>query len=295
MQWFRGSPVKALRNRPHWAHVALAVILLLGLVMTLATAPTSAWNALGQSLLVAGILGFTVELFVGEAILEHVVDEAFRQATLHNLPDEVHDVQRYLRGLKLLRKDASLVWRFRDMPGDQERLRVTSEIRYSVANYSDEQQAYRFRYGTSGADVTGQTLIRVHARGGDLERTIHQDGPGLAHVDGVSEHVEVAPNQGDCDNEFCVVTEREFNTDDSFISFLNTPTLGLSVETDTGGMDLALDVTLGNQRIDDVHEEPEDDPRFWKLRDSLFFPWQAVVLDWKRNENAEDGGRAQVT
>lgn len=282
MRWFRGSLTDAFGNRPHWAHFALALLLLLGIVLVLALPTTSVWNSLGQSLLVAGVLGFTVELFVGEATLEYVVDEAFRQATLNDLPDEVQDVQQYLRGLALLRQNATMVWRFRNVEGETDRVTVTTEIRYSVANYGSEQHSYRFAYGLAGTDAHEQHLVRVYARGNDLSRTFHEDGPGLAGRQRYEEHLGIRPNQGEVQNRFCIVCEKVFDDDDVDISFMTVPTLGLSVEVDTGGLDIEVDVTMGHQHIDRVVAEPEEDPRVWELADSLFLPWQAIVVDWKK-------------
>lgn len=288
MRWFRGSFTEAFRNRPHWAHVALALLLLLGLILVLALPTTSVWNSLGQSFLVAGILGFTVELFVSEATLEYVVDETFKQATLNELPDEVQGVQQYLRQLALLRQDAEMVWRFRDTGDGDDRVIVTTEIRYSVANYGPEQKSYRFAYGLAGTDAHEQHLLRVYARGDDLSRTFLDEGPGLAGRQQYEEHLSIDPNQGSAENRFCIVCEKVFDDDDADISFMTMPTLGLSVEVDAGGLDIEVDVTMGHQHIERVVAEPEDDPRVWELADSLFLPWQAIVVDWKR-VHADDG------
>jgi hypothetical protein len=97
-------------------------------------------EAVGHALIVAAILGLTVDFFVKTRMVREISQDTFKYLVGHRLPDEIKDKIQEVVETKIVRSN----WRFNYhiQPNGDGRIRLVTDLEYSVENISNRPLEY---------------------------------------------------------------------------------------------------------------------------------------------------------
>lgn len=241
---------------------------------------------LGEALVIAGVLGFTVDRMMKESVMREVAPYFFT----YQLPNEATSLVRWARGISLLRENTLITYTF--LPHEDDNcVEVRTEIEYELENYADEPDTHHVRIGfTGGGTSSHEEILFVSATGTDISPgNINKNDfdPG----EEFDKDVKVSPNKGDVRNHIVLKTREIFPHDHADVLFIREPTRGVRVKVQKDAIpNLHAEVSVGNHNRKNVQVYGDEHSRTWELKDTLFLPWQAVSLEWELRGEPEECG-----
>ena len=201
------------------------------------------FDKVGEALIIAVVVGVTVEKTAREHFLKETERDALHNILGYDLPDPVKKQLQYILHLPFIRRNFKVVFTFEPQPTpDGDCWKVTSHTEYDVDNLTDEQQRYELNSSierSRGAASLSNRLLDVevtgllHLNAAELERkALEQEKKEKERQEGPYRRVTVPIDIGPHGKLVHVKTERVayYRLDDTMVlDILRPPCLGLEV------------------------------------------------------------------
>ncbi len=257
-------------------------------------------SAIGEGLIVAGVLAITVDLYLKKHLTEAVIRDVSPHLMGADLPSVLRHEIHALCATEVIRRDLEIDFIFRELPGEPDYLVFTTRVQYLIENLSDYAQPISLICTVAKPYKATANFIQIETVGGigflddaggplkfedrasataDLgtDETVGDDVPRFRKW---SREAFVPPQSQETTTRFWSTTHQilpiEFQ--DAFISI--HPTIGQIVRA-TYPESLSVNVQFGHRLYKQVHAIPTTRPSSWRLEKA--FPGRSTtMIEWRK-------------
>jgi len=242
--------------------------------------------ALGEALIVASILGLTVDRYLKGYLLQTVSRDMYKYLVGYNLPEEIKERLQSLMGTVFIRRNWQIAYTLTPTESDSDQVIVDVRYRFELENISNTVQTYRQRIQSEKYlnpiilemrcdDPENGYCRSVTAPGESLGRD--QEGvPGI--IEASSPEIKIKPSGRNGELRYPFSAHYRIRTPsnhgDTF-SFLH-PSIGVTI-------------TAAYPKGYRISIEPESDivitENMWQFRKRAFLSSEHVMVRWFKTSN----------
>lgn len=199
----------------------------------------------------------------------------------YEAPEEFVVEAAYIRSIRVFRKDYRVRFWFRDT-GDPGKLKLETELSYTVVNYGKEPVRITHRLEVVPIQYP-ERILSVAATGEDLRgQEYHEFFEEAASPKYLFERQLTVPaNSKNPGNLVQGRIEKTVGMTGHDIIFFPQPILFAEVIVEEKPIDLEVKVHFGHRSHMDVKAVPSKEPTSWRLRKALL-PWASVYVLWSK-------------
>jgi hypothetical protein len=276
--------VSRVRQNDIWSF-RLAILSLLGIGITLLFVQLpyvdhAFTHSLGDALVIAAVLAFTVDFYLKERVLREVSSDVSKYLVGYRLPEEVQNRIRSLLQTRWVRRNCSVRLRLTEIAVKPGYVRIEMVISKDLENITTEEEPFQDRYMYE--KHLPEKILEMRCDSADISAQYQIVGPGLgedkADEPGVKQAlgslVKIPPVHEALGRyyRFTVRYEAEYPDNYSDILSFDLPTMGVVVEAECPASFR-------------VSATPADvsTPNRWEYR-KLFLPGEHIRFRWERIE-----------
>jgi hypothetical protein len=276
--------VSRFRQNDIWSF-RLAILSLLGIGVTLLFVQLpyvdhAFTHSLGDALVIASVLAFTVDFYLKERVLREVSSDVSKYLVGYRLPEEVQNRIRSLLQTRWIRRNCSVRLRLTEIASKPGYVRIEMAISKDLENITTEEESFQDKYMYE--KHLPEKILEMRCDSADISAQYQIVGPGLAEdkIDepgvkqAVGSVVKIPPVHEALGRyyRFTVRYEAEYPDNYSDILSFDLPTIGVVFEAECPPSFR-------------VSATPADvsTPNRWEYR-KLFLPGEHIRFRWERAE-----------
>jgi hypothetical protein len=272
------------RSRQHdiWSFRATVLSLLaLGIMLLFIQLPyvdQAFTHSLGDALIIASVLAFTVDFYLKERVLREVSSDVSKYLVGYRLPEEVQNRIRSLLQTRWIRRNCSVRLRLTEVPAKPGYVRIEMVISKDLENITTGEESFQDKY--MHEKHLPETILEMRCDSADIGAQYQIVGPGLAKektdepgvMQAVGNEIKIPPVHEALGRyyRFTVRYEAEYLDNYSDILSFDLPTIGVVFEAECPPA-FRVSVTPADVTT----------PNRWEYR-KLFLPGEHIRYRWER-------------
>jgi hypothetical protein len=236
--------------------------------------------SVGEALIVATVLGLTVDLYVKKSITRRTSKDVFKYLVGYNLPDEIKARIQALMGIELIRRNWKINYTL--TPIDKDNVLVDVQYTFELENVSNTPQKYRQAF--QGEKHLNPLMVEMRCDDPEAKfrmlassgASLAQDQPGvLGLVQALAPEISVKPSNRDQKLMYPFMGHYQLRTpnncSDTF-SFAH-PSIGAAITVSyPAGYRITMESAPDMIVTDNM----------WQLRNRAFLPSEQITVRWQK-------------
>jgi hypothetical protein len=133
-------------------------------------------KAVGHALIVAAVLGVTVDVYVKKRLVKEVAHDTFKYLVGFRLPEELQDKIQEVAETKLIRRDWHFHYAISPIDGVPDKIRLDATLTFCIENISRRSQEYAQRIALATYNEPKITELRCDTEDPDARYVLDEQG-----------------------------------------------------------------------------------------------------------------------